>query len=886
MSTNMRCNGYFQGYHSTRDLVFGAKGSTWTSSNGNSEVKNDCYQIGSLPLSSNCHLLGYNKELLKQTILKHEAIFRDQIHELHRIYQKQRELMDEIKRNELHEHNLRLETSWSSSSLYYSQNLPQLTTQSSVLIAKSFQLPLASVEAKSRQLCPAPAAIKESLRDPELSESTYRKVGKKILDLQLPADEYVDSESESFENERVIKEPPLSTYTLNGISQVMFNTDEKPYGANSNAFADLNLPFKLEETGSKSDNLGGPILLGNYSIHDMPRRMTLGFHNFPNDVIQNLNKKRDLKACSDDQLPNQGKKHGQLSLGNSAGQNGDDLGSLAKFIAMPRPGPSSASCTRAPYQPVSEADITSSGISPAVLWKNIKPGPSLDCQNYILNSNFSSRSNLLDLPSISSDNTNSPDKYGSSSVSHVLGKYVTGSEDVGIHKNINLNIMPTGYSDTTAVQSIQITSEEDKFQDSRLSWLKENPVPEGKPKDESKTSTHIESFLLNPYKSGCIHSDLKLNKVEKSDSARDKILALDLNGKPHASKVCDSISKNQWIEEIKKISDVNSPCNRDPEIGQQIPACEHFLENEKKRHKHLVGVIDLNSCIDEDENMQINIDLQAPASPENKEGSPPRGESDENQLEMPLQLAGQEDPEAQEEQAKIAAEALVSISGVIAQNGPQMTSLSSESVSSSLHWFAGIVSTIVDHSEGEVKVDFNGTIKDVEDILPADFDYFEFMSLNLTESKDLGCCYKSSGQNEQEGGSTSPTQPRKCRTNRGKRGKDFQSEILPSLASLSRYEVTEDLQTIGGLVEAARTHSMTGYLRSAGRNVLPRGKRKSCASAPNITDLLLNLKHQNSNSEIAIEKRGLISWGKVCRKRRGQRFPTNKPHFIFGPVHN
>ncbi|XP_027338612.1 uncharacterized protein LOC113852511 isoform X2 [Abrus precatorius] len=842
MSANMRCNGYFPGYHSTRDLVLGTEGSSWTSSNGNSELKNDCYQIGSLPLSSTCHLLGFNKEVLKQTILKHEAIFRDQ---------KQRELMDEIKRNELHKHNLRLETSWSSSSLYYSQSMPQLAGQSSVLIGKS--IPLASVQEKSRQLCPnpAPTAIKESLKDSKLSESSYRKVGKKILDLQLPADEYIDSEGESFENERIMKQAPLSTDNLNGISQVVYKIDAKPYGVNSNGFTDLNLPFKLEESVVKSDDLGGQIHHGNYTFHDMPRRMALGSHNLPNDAIQNLNKRQDLEACSDVPLPNQGKKQGWLS----SGKNDGGFGSLAKFNNTERLGPSSASCSSAPYQLVSEADMTTSGISPALLWKSIKPGPSLDCQSYIMNRN--SRSILLDLPSVSANDINSSDKQVSSSATHELGKYVNGSKDVGTYKNINLNIMPAGYSDTAAFQSIRITGEKDEFQD----------------------STCIESFLLTPYKSGYVHSDLKLNKVEKSNSKRDKILAIDLNGKPHSSKICENLPKNQLIEEIKKISDVNSPSFHEPDIGEQTPGREHFLGNEKKRHKHF----DLNSCMDEGENMAIDTDLHAPESPENKECSPPRGESDENHLEMPLQLAGEEDPEVQEEQAKTAAEALVSISGVIAQNGVQMTTCPSSEyfVSSSLHWFAGIVSTIVDHLESEVKVDFNGTIKDLEDFLPADFDYFEFMSLNLTKTKDLDCCHKSSGQKGQEGGSTSPTQPRKCRANKGRRGKDFQSEILPSLASLSRYEVTEDLQTIGGLVEAARTNSTTGYLKSAGRNVLARGRRKSSASASNITDLLLKLKELNNITEIDMEKRGIISWGKICRKRRGQRTPTSKPHFIF-----
>jgi len=251
-----------------------------------------------------------------------------QIHELHRIYQKQRELMDEIKRIELHKHSLRLETSSSSSSLYYSQNLHWFSSKSSILNAEGIQLPLASMQEKSRPLCPtplpapAPAEIIESPKDPTLSVSAYRKVGKKILDLQLPADEYIDSEGESCENERVIKEPALSTYTSNGISKAVYKTVEKPFRTNFNGFSDLNLPFKFEEeTCVKSDDFGTSIHHRNYPFHDTPRRMRPGSHSFPNNIIQNLKRKQDLQACSDPPLRNQGEKHGRMPLGAGAGEN-------------------------------------------------------------------------------------------------------------------------------------------------------------------------------------------------------------------------------------------------------------------------------------------------------------------------------------------------------------------------------------------------------------------------------------------------------------------------------------------------------------------------------------------------------------------------------------
>lgn len=604
-------------------------------------------------------------------------------------------------------------------------------------------------------------------------------------------------------------------------------------------------------------------------------------------------------------------------------------------------GPKSASRTCALHQLVSGADMISSEISPAELWKTpvsdfgqsllaiqassasmgqnskslmgisgftkdelhqgtgVKSGPNLDGQNFPL-SYFSSRSKLLDLPSVSTNDPKNCDNHGSLD-SHELRKFVEGSKDVGTPKNLNLNIMPAGYSDSTSFQSIQITGEENKFEDSTmgLSWLKEKPAGKGKPNEESKISTQIESGLLNPYNTGVIHG-LNLRKIEESNLGTEKTLAFHSNRKLHMSSDLHSFhdfpselhqnrSKNQRIVEFEKgcISDVKSPRAHVPDLGERSPAGEHLMKNEKK-HESLAGIIDLNSSMIEDENMPIDVDFHAPASPENKECSPPRGESDENQLEMPFQLAEQEDRQVPEEQIRSAAEALVSISGFVAQKDLQMTtcSPSESSVISPLHWFAGIVSTTVDHPENEMKTtDFNGKTNDFEEFLPDEMDYFEFMTLNLAETKVLDCCCQSIG--ETEGGSTSPTRPRKGgRTIRGRWRKDFQSEVLPSLASLSRYEVTEDLQTIVGLVTGGTAHSETCSLRSAGRNVLGRGRRRSCTSASNITDLLLNLKQLTSITKLDIEKKGLISWGKTCKKRRGQRLPTTNPRFVLSQVYN
>lgn len=231
--------------------------------------------------------------------------------------------MDEIKRSELYKHNARLEASWSSSALSSkhaqkigcSPNLPWSIAQSSVLIAESIQLPLAFSQEKSRQICPAHASTvtEESLKDYKLPESKCRKIGKKILDLQLPADEYIDSE-EGEENERVTEVPQVSAYSLNGISQVVCDSHEKAYGNNSKGFTDLNVLFKIEEeAAAKSYNSEAPTHHLNKSFYDLSMKTKFGSQNLPNDVI----KRQDLEGCSDNPLPNYEKKHEWQSSGNS-----------------------------------------------------------------------------------------------------------------------------------------------------------------------------------------------------------------------------------------------------------------------------------------------------------------------------------------------------------------------------------------------------------------------------------------------------------------------------------------------------------------------------------------------------------------------------------------
>lgn len=459
--------------------------------------------------------------------------------------------------------------------------------------------------------------------------------------------------------------------------------------------------------------------------------------------------------------------------------------------------------------------------------RNVKSGPSLDPQNFVLG-NFGNRS---------------------SSTSHELGNYIKGAIEVETAlKNINLNVMPANFFDEAAFQS-----------------MKDDLLGKGKGKlsEEDVVSTHVESLLLKPSDSGVTHGFELLKMIDE----------FNINGEPDTSSELHPQTENQKIEEIEKgfVSDVNSPGNHAPHLEGQVTGGENLMKNEPEgeERKCVAGIIDLNLCMNEDENMQTDIDLHAPVSPENKESSPPRGESDENQLEMPYQLVGQEQSDLQVDEAKIAAEILFSISALSGDNGPKITTHppSESSISSSLHWFANIASSVTDHPENDTeKAGFTRKTNDLSEFPLAGIDYFEAMTLKLTETKVIDCSdsNNSNDQKEKEGGSPSPTLTKKGWNNRVRQRKDFLTEILPSLASLSRYEVTEDLQAIGGLMEAAGssgTHS--------GRNAAARGRRRSCASASNNTDSAMKRHRLNGNAEMGIvEKKGLVSWG--AKKPRGK----------------
>uniref|UniRef100_A0A1D1YG12 Phosphoglycerate kinase, cytosolic n=2 Tax=Anthurium amnicola TaxID=1678845 RepID=A0A1D1YG12_9ARAE len=202
--------------------------------------------------------------------------------------------------------------------------------------------------------------------------------------------------------------------------------------------------------------------------------------------------------------------------------------------------------------------------------------------------------------------------------------------------------------------------------------------------------------------------------------------------------------------------------------------------------------------------------------------------------------------------------------------------------SDTLHWFADLVTSSGNHLENvEPLKGEGGADKGSSDI--DGMDYFEYMTLNLTETRvDQYCCRPVEGENQGDETGVAHlllTKPRRGQARRRRQRRDFQRDILPGLASLSRHEVTEDLQVIGGLMRASgQPWKAGGARRNAGRSRprrQPKGggrPRKPAASA--MAETTEGPRPRQPNKEGAeVEGSSILGWGRTTKRCRRQRCP-------------
>ena len=270
----------------------------------------------------------------------------------------------------------------------------------------------------------------------------------------------------------------------------------------------------------------------------------------------------------------------------------------------------------------------------------------------------------------------------------------------------------------------------------------------------------------------------------------------------------------------------------------------------------------------------------APISPENQECPRPRGESEEN----PLDLSQGKGTGPLEKPDSIPAdESVFTCSARIeACLESAARDLLKAPPINTLDWFATVC---LDPTTQSRLVSGNNGAKqeeEEEEELSCDdeFDYFEAMTLRLAELKaeEEACKTISSQNKEGEGGAyptTFPSRAKKGRRGRGRRQKDIQRGILPCLASLARH--AEDLQTIGGWVKAAGSPPVTKLASDPGKSRQARGRKWVRASVPDLVKSTVSMPWEQpaANADPGSEERWLTGWGSV--RRRGQRHRASNP---------
>ncbi|KAK1423146.1 hypothetical protein QVD17_18441 [Tagetes erecta] len=762
-------------------------------------------------------------------MLQHETVFKNQVYELHRLYRRQRDIMEEVKRKDFNKYPISIDTS-SSSSL-----LPSKKTYEDINRWQNPSFPLGNTTSRpsifGAEISSSPLSSKQNgSKDCEVVECRPSKVRKKLFDLQLPGHEYIDPE----EGEHVVDNqiPEISSYpakengfvTKNGAKTFLddgekkngySNTASSQHSKRSNGLADLNEPV------------------------------------YSQDV--------DFLAPFDKPLPFEGKTNGRDSFPSclrETGNSGVNMSYKSQFFEPSKlrtPSDTMQHFIQTPlvFKASSAypfASTSNTGSSMSSSW--VKSADNLTHKFEKHTSVVSSQKNHEAFRDKWHRNGNGF-YNGSSSRLHSVGfgyqncnKLNDGSQKIVKGSNF---IDLTGTTKDMDLNTVQNLSNEDnnsrKHDQTSLPWLRTKPVicknddrSGDLAKDKDNSSGTNKKLLGVPiFGSFCVVKQDDSSAVSASASIKDR--GIDINV--------------TWDDDMEKQTDVKT----DAEI------------------KIFKNHFDLNSCVTDDEDDLVvtecvkslkkptmEIDLEAPADSEIVE------EEEDEHKENKLEPSFLESTKLE----KIAAEAIIAISSkqnhVDPVSKPTNDNGNDNDNSNLLLWFVEVINSLVSFK--------------------CEMDEYEALTLQLEETKEKDYMPMPLVPDFQEPDEVGPTstssRPRRGQARRGRPRRDFQRDVLPGMTSLSRHEITEDLQVFGGLMKATGHSWNLGSMRRNGKRIGARGRRKVKAveTTPTVTtpppphppSLPVSSKQVN-NVEVVmgLGERSLTGWGKTTRRPRRQR---------------
>lgn len=460
------------------------------------------------------------------------------------------------------------------------------------------------------------------------------------------------------------------------------------------------------------------------------------------------------------------------------------------------------------------------------------------------------------------------ENVASDAINHGFGHFGKGSSFAeskpAIDINLNEEVSKSSSNEVMILHDSAAVDEIGKpeVHVSSLPWLKNKPA-------HAKNETIRD--LNEPFtpKVSTLDSSERKTEMVRSQNVK-KIMGFPIFDEPlsHVSTStsfsCPRNGNGVDKEKKKRVIDINLECEPDE---------EEAVEKEKPTKCGSVrDFIDLNSCITDCEEVLapsyesktaikviLDIDLESPVLPEKEDDV--------------IKPAGNiTDSSSEDEVLRTAAEAMVAISA----SSPNKIHLQEKnidlleaSVAESFLWFVNTVSSFPDEDLSE------------------EMDEFEAMTLQIQETKEedyMPTPFVPELLKIEEPGANTVTRPRRGQSRRGRQRRDFQRDILPGLTSLARHEVTEDIQTFGGMMKATGHHWISGLARRNGaRNGAGRGRRRAvvddaATATPLITTAAPSQVCNNPPliQQLSIEA-GLEAWGKTPRRPRRQRCPAGNP---------
>ncbi|KAL3346705.1 hypothetical protein AABB24_025249 [Solanum stoloniferum] len=933
MGTKVQCKTYLPGFCSISDLNNNGTNTPWLLDHENkSRKRSQCTDsiLSSQPIDG---YLGCDREKMRQIILEHETIFRHQIQELHRLYRRQRDLMNEHQRKEMV--NSQMKIFQSSPSLSHFPSLDSIAGQLSTTDASKYKSSFDFIENDSRFIHFSPQVTNSS------RECEPHQPGSSLFQRKMFNSIYVVEECTNNEEEQTtMKQLGLAGIQGNPVEGIYpiprrrdvktpraleFHSDADLDRTNSSKrtdeLADLNKPLPLEENpplvpdinissitcledgcfdGAKfspkslKERIGG-ICLNHPPCRNEEEQLTFKF----NAEQKQPDNRSSGRLETAEKLP----KAFQSSQGHELFKH-----SLIKETKNEHP----KKRTIFGVEIHEENQIQSASFS-NVQMSTHKSQPLSQSYTELLRNLEAYQGNMhmgSDVRSDSSSKNVLPDQNVLCKRSQPSAKDWTNTfnrvNDMDSKSAGLKNARDTsGVSQTEAAGKIHVTGDSQRKQENpweTLPWLvgkSQESVEQTKGKE---SCYHLNLDSLQNYSQQFFRrEDTAVNSSQFIDQRRGTLSSISTKGSEcQKVEVSDStkirtifgapiFSASKDSHAARSLSKATFP-DIDG-VTATIISRDETVCTKKVEAKDFVQEKGLNGCTS---GLRYQIDLNLSLDEEEAPSAPPlpqavvRIATTEIDLEAPAVLESEEEfgnskltleesSKSSEEAMRVAAESIISISASSSVNGDTNDVLQTEP-SDCLKWFADLVSS---HSSGQECITrkiSSGTVSRFdEESIPDGFDYFEFMTLKLEDLKEEEYSYKMltmvSHNDEETGATTLPKRPRRGQARRGRQRRDFQRDVLPGLISLSRYEVNKDILAFEELFKASGSSWQSSLShRKTGKSGRGRRRLANADPSPTIPADCTPLVNQPCFSELGLEEKSLTGWGKRTRRLPRQRY--------------